>query len=250
MEIPNPQQDHYETIHDEYAAHYYDDLSMLYRKQFIFEKLFLNKNLNGKLVADLACGDGYNSLFLKDKYPNVKLHGFDISPSACSTYEKITGAPATCCDLIIDTEFEQTFDTAIIIGGLHHLVAGLDSAMKNISCMLKTGGTLLAVEPNKRFVLNCARNLWYHVDRYFDAPNEESLNVNDLSNDCKEFFQLKRIYYFGGPAYFFILNSLMFRLHKNIKQTIAPFLFKTEHVYNSYDWPPMYPAFIAEWQKL
>ena len=51
------EKDHYERIHSDYARHYYDQTSMAYRRRFIYDHLLAGLDLNGKRVADLACGN-------------------------------------------------------------------------------------------------------------------------------------------------------------------------------------------------
>jgi hypothetical protein len=58
----NPQKAHYERIHDLYSAHYYDESSMKYREEFIYDPLFQGVDLNDKDVLELASGNGANTL--------------------------------------------------------------------------------------------------------------------------------------------------------------------------------------------
>ena len=60
----------------------------------------------------------------------------------------------------------------------------------------------------------------------------------------------KKIKYFGGPAYFFIYNSLILRLPLFIKPLMSKLLFFSERLYNKFQYDWIYPAFIAKWEKL
>src|SRR5258708_3168427 len=80
------QKQHYTEIHDAYEAHYYDAPSMEYRSRFIYRWLFAGVDFSNTTVADLACGSGYNSLALKQRFDRVRTVGFDISEPAWASY--------------------------------------------------------------------------------------------------------------------------------------------------------------------
>ena len=52
------QRDHYEKIHREYAAHYYDKWSMEFRDRFINAAIFEDVELENTRIAEIMCGDG------------------------------------------------------------------------------------------------------------------------------------------------------------------------------------------------
>src|SRR5215470_10172004 len=176
-EASTRQKDLYEAIHDVYEAHYYDDAAMAYRKRFYYQPLFDDLKLDGKSVADLACGSGHNSLILRQRFPSVELTGFDISSHACRDYRRLVGRPAFECDLTKPMDVTPAFDAAMIFGGLHHCVSDLATTLQNVARMLKPGGVFLMLEPNKRCYLELLRRLWYALDRrYFDAQSEAALD--------------------------------------------------------------------------
>src|ERR1700721_248328 len=108
----NPQESHYENVHDLYAEHYYDEESTCYRKKFLYDILFRGLDAGCKYVGDLCCGDGFNSLQLKQYFPAVKTEGFDISPTAIASYNRITGFEGHVADLLnpIDKKYHGRFD--------------------------------------------------------------------------------------------------------------------------------------------
>ena len=87
----NPQQRHYEALHDAYEAHYYDAPSMEYRHRFIYSPLLSGLDLHHASVADLACGSGHNSLALRSYFPQLRTVGYDISETACRNYRQRVG---------------------------------------------------------------------------------------------------------------------------------------------------------------
>ena len=241
---------HYEKILDDYEAHYYDDTSMAFRNRFVYDVMFRGLELNGKDVVDLAAGTGHNSLAVLERFPMARVVGFDISPSACEGYRKRVGADAVEMDLTKDYEGNEEFDVAMIVGGLHHCVSNLPTALHNVARMLRPRGILLMYEPNAQFVLDAVRRLWYRYDGYFDAQTEHALDHDKCAAmaegaglvpfDCV---------YSGGPAYFLIYNSLIFRVPLALKRKMAPLLFAVEGTYNKVPWKTCFPTFIARWKK-
>ncbi len=241
--MTNPQQAHYEAMHDEYSAHYYDATSMAYRRKFVFEQLFRGLDLSGKSVAELACGSGYNSLELREMFPDIKVEGFDLSTQACDDYRRLVGAPAHHFDLTLPLTHTTSFDAAFIIGGLHHCVADLPNVFKNISSLVRPGGVFIAFEPNARFFLQSLRDYWYRKDKYFEAETERALEPAELTQLAAEYFTLERQFFTGGPAYFLIANSLVMRVPQAVKPVIAMPLFMVESAWNRIPSDAAFPAF-------
>jgi SAM-dependent methyltransferase len=247
--LDNPQEAHYHKIHDEYSAHYYDRCSMDYRRRFVFEPLCKGIDLNGKRIADLACGSGHNSLLLRELYPSIQPEGFDLSSRACADYEYVVGAPAHQIDLTKSVEIDQSFDAAIIMGGLHHCVSNLPATLGNISKMLRPGALLLMWEPNKRCFLERLRRLWYKADRYFEAGSEAALDPRELHALSGGRFAERQAVYHGGPAYFLVCNSLVFRIPLGAKPALSAMTFPLERVWNLIPFPTAHATFMAVWER-
>ena len=243
------QRQHYAKIHDAYEAHYYDASSMKYRQRFIYDWLFDGIDLTNKKVADLACGSGYNSLVVLERFSGAQTTGFDISAPACESYRRTTGNTARVIDLTRPIETPEAFDAAIVVGGLHHCVTNLPQTLRNVAEMIKPGGHLMMMEPSSDFVLNVVRDKWYARDRYFDAPTEEALSHDAILKDAAPFFKREAIRYFGGPAYFLILNSLVTRVPLGIKPILWPLLKPIEVAFCNIPWRGIYPCFLARWQR-
>jgi ubiquinone/menaquinone biosynthesis C-methylase UbiE len=243
------QKAHYEAIHHEYEAHYYDEASMQYRWRYIYGPLFDGLDLNGKRVADLASGSGHNSLALLQRFPEAKIAGFDISDKACEGYRELTGLPAFQIDLTKGVAPDYRVDAAMIIGGLHHCVADLEGTFRTIAGMLEPGGMLLMCEPNQRYLLEGARKLWYRLDGYFDEHTEEALDHEAIAELASPWFTPQDCQHLGGPAYFLIYNSLVLRVPLGSKNAIAPALFKIEEAFNRLPGRRVYPYFVARWKR-
>jgi SAM-dependent methyltransferase len=243
------QKQHYTAIHDDYEAHYYDAPSMKYRSYFIYDWLFDGIDLNNKRIADLACGSGHNSLALIERFEGVETIGFDISEPACGSYRRTTGHAAYPIDLTKPNEISEQFDGAIVVGGLHHCVADLDQTLKNIARMVKPGGHLMMMEPSADFALNVVRDKWYASDKYFDAPTEQALSHSSILNQASPYFEVEAVRYFGGLAYFLILNSLIMRVPLGVKPFLWPVVKPIEAAFSNIPIPSMYPCFLAKWKR-
>ncbi|MDW6020957.1 class I SAM-dependent methyltransferase [Mesorhizobium sp. BAC0120] len=248
-DLPNAQEAHYEAIHDAYEAHYYDQSSMAYRHRFIYRPLFAGLKLDGASVADLACGSGHNSLALRHYFPSVRTTGYDISESACRDYRLRTGSVAHQIDLTREVEPAEIHDAALIIGGLHHCVADLDTTLKNVARMLRPGGRFLMMEPSEDFFLSAVRRIWYKKDRWFEAETEAALVHDELSRQAAPYFVPERVLHVGGPAFYLILNSLVTRVPLKLKPRIAPPLFAAESLYNKLPGRAPFAVFLAEWRR-
>jgi len=241
------QRDHFERVHQKYAAHYYDKWSLLYRSEFILAPLFEGIDLEGRLVADLACGNGHNSLLLRSRFPTASTVGFDISPTACAAYEQVVGRPAYCVDLLDSEMRHSKFDAALVIGGLHHMVADISSALRTIHSMLRPGGILMMFEPNARFVLQWARDIWYQSDPMFDAQSEAALDHDTLLRATDGRFRCERLRYLGGPAFYLVLNSAVLRLPLRAKALLSRPLFVLERLHGRLRPRWCHSSFVARW---
>jgi SAM-dependent methyltransferase len=238
---------HYDTILEEYDRHYYDVHSSAYRRRFILDPLLAGLDLRHARVADLASGSGYTSLDLIGRFPGVQMTGFDISPVACERYARLTKCPARLLDLTKGYREAERFDAAIVMGGLHHCVADLRGAIETVATMLKPGGRFMMFEPNSQYALQFARRLWYRFDKYFDGDTENGLAHSHLLNIAGPDFRSEWTRYFGGPAFFVVYNSLIFRLGGRVKGALAGPLLAMESGYNALPGRFLFSSFLARW---
>jgi len=241
------QRAHYERIHDAYRDHYYDDLSMRYRDEFVIGPLLRGLDLSGKSVVELACGDGHNTRLIAERFPGADFLGIDVSETACSEYARVAGFPAAVGDLTAEICLDRRFDMAFVVGGLHHCHRHLDAVLDNVHRMLVPGGLFAMVEPNARFLLEGVRRAWYRADAYFDADTEQALDHDALVAAARGRFTPLDVEFIGGPAYFTVLNSLVLRIPKTVKSATAPFATAAERFYRRIRSPAAHPMFIARW---
>lgn len=243
------QKHHFEKIHDQYEAHYYDAASMAYRDEFIYRPLFDGLDFNGKSVADLASGSGHNSKAVLEYFPGASVTGFDISPKACRAYEMNVGHKAYELDLTKPLNLDLKFDAAMVIGGLHHCVSDLPQTIKNISRLVKPNGLLLMVEPNSAHFLEAVRKRWYKLDAYFDEDSEHALDHDEILSMAAPYFTEEFKRYMGGPAYFFVLNSMIMRVPLKLKPYISPPFMVLERCYSHLPGRAPFNVFLARWQR-
>lgn len=243
------QEEQYDRIHSAYRRHYFDESSMAYRERFVYDILFDGLDLNDRTVADLACASGYNSLAVLRRYPRATTIGFDISAKACSDYRSLVKREAYEIDLTAGEEAGVKVDVAMILGGLHHCVSNLAGTFATIAGMLNPGGFLLMYEPNRAYFLEAVRRAWYRVDPYFDAESEHALDHDEILALASKEFALIDCRYSGGPAYFLILNSLVFRVPPSWKKGLTRPLFAFERLYNRLPGRIFFPTFVARWQR-
>jgi SAM-dependent methyltransferase len=243
------QRAHYDQILDEYDAHYGDALSREYRRRFFLSPLLDGLDLNDCDVADLAAGSGHTTLDLQAKFPRVRPVGFDVSDLAVQTYASRTRCEAHVWDLTGEAAWTQRFDVAIVVGGLHHCATALDTVLRNVADLLRPGGLFLMIEPNRDTWLEPLRQIWYRRDRYFESSTEAALSHDELLARGRGWFEAVSVRYMGGPAYFLVYNSLVFRLPLPLKRAAAGPLMSLEEFTNRLPWRGAYPYFIARWRR-
>lgn len=246
----NQQAAHYDRILSDYDRHYYDVHSTRYRERFILEPLLEGVDLRGLRVADLASGSGHTSAYLLQRYPGIEVTGFDVSAEACAGYRRRVGRPSHQFDLTKRQAPPGEFDACIVMGGLHHCVADLGATFANIAAMLCPGGRLLMFEPNREYLLQLARDIWYRFDRYFDEKNERALAHGELLREGGGKFAAEQVRYFGGPAFFLVYNSLLFRLPPGLKAATSGVLLGAEALHNRLPGRWLHSSFTARWRRL
>ncbi len=243
------QSEHFEAVHEEYAKHYYDASSTLYRDQFINPQLFRNCDFQSANIAEIMCGVGPLSEYVLSRAPNASIQGFDISRKACQAYEEKHARTATALDITREALPVEAFDVIVVSGGIHHVAHHLDETFENIHRALKPGGTLSMFEPNGHYLLESARKLWYRLDKYFEAETEEALDYTELRRQFGHLFNQSSIEFKGGPAYYLVLNSMIFRVPLPLKRFYTPPLIELEKLLIGIPGPYLQCYFVANWVK-
>jgi len=218
------QQMHYDEIMQEYELHYDDKYSQKYRKIFINKPLLSGIDLKGKKVLEAMCGSGQTTAALLNK--GAQVTGLDISKQAVNSYQKKWPGIKTVQSSIFQTPFEDnSFDAVTVVGGLHHLHPDMKKGIDEIHRILKVGGWFCFMEPHKGSIQNWFRQRWYGKDKLFEE-NEEAVDITQIEKEHHNKFRVISKEFHGGPAYLFVLNSMVWRIpHKIKKYYSSPLLF-------------------------
>lgn len=152
-----------------------------FREEFRFRVL---RNLKGKQVLDIGCGDGHNSIILAKL--GARVTGIDISPKSIALAQKraeingVNHSVRFVCAPVEQAEIPPgSFD--IIWGDaiLHHVIENLEFVLGRFSLWAKPGALMLFSEPVN--LNNTLRRLRFMVPVKTDAtPEERPLEPREL----------------------------------------------------------------------
>lgn len=241
------QQAHYDNIAAAYEAHYSDEWSLAYRRQFIYEPMFAGLNVSRLKVLDAMCGSGQTTEYLLAR--GAEVTGLDLSSEVIDSFRaRWTSAHAVQRSLLDSGLPSESFDCVAVVGGLHHIHPNLDLAMQEIHRVLKPGGYLCFMEPHTGSLPDLIRRVWYKFDRFF-SDNEEAIDMRALQRDFHSQFELKRANYLGNLAFLLVLNSLIFRIPVRAKKFYSPLLLKLEAKIHKFQCKLTSCFVVAQWQK-
>lgn len=213
------QRRHYDEIGAEYEATYGDRWSMEYRRRFINGPMFEGMDLRGKSVLEAMCGSGQTTAQLLELGASVT--GLDLSPQMTRSFARTWPECKVIQASIVESGLPgESFDAVVIVGGLHHLHPHVDDALREVHRLLRPGGHLCFVEPHASSFHDVLRRLWYRMDRLFER-NEAAIDVDALKARFAGQFVVEREHYLGNLAYFLVLNSMVFRTPKALKQVYS-----------------------------
>ena len=246
-QIERLQRLHFESIGRKYQLHYGDPYSQQYRNRFIYEPMCAGIDLSSLRVLEAMAGDGQATEFLLAK--RARVTGLDISPSQVDEFRTRWPNCDVRCASIFDTGFASaSFDCVFIVGGLHHLHPRVNDALREIHRLLEPNGYLCFAEPHRGSIFDIARRFWYKHDSLF-APNEESVDLNDIEQHASSMFEFKKRIFLGNAAYLFVLNSMVFRLPVKLKRLYAGPVMAFEKVVNRFQGPRSSCFVICQWRK-
>lgn len=156
----------------------------IYFKKILTSNL-LNKNL--KKILDMGCGIGSYTLGLGKMFPKTKIIGGDTDKhklKSCKTIANELNIKNVEFKYLDITKIRGNgiYDFAICIDVLEH-IQNYESALKNISKLLKNGGYLYIhiPQPNQKRIFNSLKK-WHHADHAYEgiAKNELEHNLKKL----------------------------------------------------------------------
>lgn len=239
----------FEDIHDRYYSSTSDKYAMAYKERYIYPSVVEYFGERRSLI-ELACGRGEASAYLKQVKPSLEVTGCDISEAAARDFTLIHDRPCFVSDLTKPFEHQTQYEAVVVMGGIHHMVADLDTAFANIRKLLIPGGRLIMAEPNADFVMNPLRRMWYRIDKSnFDASTERALSHEQLWANHGKGFEFIGTRYFGGPAYFLLMLNMFLRVPDATKPFTAPLLMGIERVYDMLPGRLPFSSFVACWER-
>lgn len=242
------QKEHFDAIASEYAAHFGDTWSQMYRRRFINEPMLENIDLSGAKVIDAMSGSGETTGYLLEK--GALVTGVDISQKELDLFQKRFPNCNTKCTSILSTDMESNFyDCVVVVGGLHHLQPNVLDAINEIHRVLKVGGYFCFVEPHKGSFPDQVRQLWYKFDSLF-AENEVAIDLEQLKAQSLQKFKFIKEDYKGNIAYLLVLNSLIFRIPLRLKSIYSPLLIGIESMVQKIQGRLFSCFVICQWMKV
>lgn len=218
-EVQEAQRAHYDRIIAAYEAHYGDPTSQRYRRAFIYEPLLKGVNVAGQEVLEAMCGSGQATAWLLDR--GAKVTGLDISQGAIDSFRRRFPQCTALRASILDSGLAaESFDGALVIGGLHHVHPAVGEAIGEIHRLLRPGGWLAFAEPHTGSIADIGRRWWYRRDPLFQE-GEAAIELEALksANASRFDFELER--YVGSVAYLLVYNSMAFRIPPRLKPLYA-----------------------------
>lgn len=242
------QQLHYDRLDKKYERHYGDACSLDYRERLINEPMFAGLELDGKDVLEAMCGSGQTTGHLLSR--GARVTGLDVSPQQVSSFRRKWPHVEVRCASIFDSKIAAgSFDVVAIVGGLHHLHPKCALGISEIHRLLKPGGYFCFAEPHQGSLPDALRKLWYKYDKLF-APNEASIDLEQLKAEFAGKFKFPTEHYGGNLAYLFVLNSMIFRIPVRLKPFYTPAAISCESFVNRFQakWSSCFV--ICQWQKI
>jgi SAM-dependent methyltransferase len=242
------QQLHYDRLDTRYERHYGDVCSLDYREKYINERMFAGLELDGKHVLEAMCGSGQTTGHLLSR--GARVTGLDVSPQQVNSFNRRwPGVEARCASIFDSKIAAGSFDLVAIVGGLHHLHPKCALGISEIYRLLRPGGWFCFAEPHKGSLPDAMRKLWYRYDKLF-APNEASIDLDQLKSNFAGKFEFLSEHYGGNLAYLFVLNSMIFRIPLRLKPFYTPPAMACESFVNKLQakWSSCFV--VCQWQKL
>ena len=124
------QEEHYEKdFFEEYERHYDDTCSQRYRNELVYDPLFAGQQLAGADVLEAMCGSGQATTYLLRQ--GARVTGLDLSQAAIASFSRRWPQARGVCASITESGLpSESFDAAVVIGGLHHLHPNVEDGIR------------------------------------------------------------------------------------------------------------------------
>jgi malonyl-CoA O-methyltransferase len=141
----------------------------------------LRKNKH-KTVIDIGCGKGRFISKLKERNPNIKSYGIDISEEILKNVNSNT---ETKQGSLLNIPYpDNSFDLSYCIEALEHAVY-IEGAMREMARITKPGGTLIIIDKNIKKLGNMKLSeweCWFDIKELTKIITEKGLTVSTHEN--------------------------------------------------------------------
>jgi SAM-dependent methyltransferase len=210
--------------------------------------MFDGLDLSGKQVLEAMCGSGQTTGYLLSR--GALVTGLDVSAKQIDSFRRRWPECRAICASILESGLESaSYDCVVVVGGLHHVQPHAQEAVQEIHRLLKPGGHFCFVEPHKDSFPDLVRKLWYKLDKSFFQENEESVDLETLTQSFSDRFIFKNESYQGNIAYLFVYSSMILRVPLKLKPFYAPTLITLERVLNKLQGRRTSCFAACQWQK-
>ncbi|ETT50045.1 methyltransferase type 11 [Paenibacillus sp. FSL R7-269] len=168
-----------------------------------------------KKVLDIACGEGYGSFAMTEKWGAKEVHGVDISSDAIKKAKENFGHDKIHFNTLNaekDTDFfeEGYFDLIVSFETIEHLVNPV-SYLENLKKWLKKDGIIL---------ISCPNDNWYYSEPEQSNPfHENKYSFLGFCELCEGVLGTARNFMFGMPVSGFANISYRDSLIDNNRQS-------------------------------
>lgn len=183
------------------------------------------KNTNNLDVLDIGCGRGFLLKKIKEKYPNTRLFGIDISQKLCEiSRDNNPDANIFLGDAESLPFSDNKFDLIFMTETLEHLL-DYNKALSEVSRVLKPNGYFVVTVPNRDWLrydfYNKNREKFQPVDDHYFTFNEISGLIKNNKFKIDRLIGSDNLYYYEPiHKYERLLAFFLPFLHKKMKRLI------------------------------
>jgi len=239
------QREHFESVAGDYSSVRLSDANYSNFKRMLWEYVFKDIRMSragAMSVLEAMCGlcDGLDIL-CENNIPISSYSAFDYSDAMVSKSLDLIPSKAERYGISIDSmkvgfadicsfETSTKYDLVILLGGLHHVYAHTDLALKRIAASLKKGGLFINFEPTHSNPLaQSVREKIYSSNDFFDAQTESGFRLKDYNRFIlSSGFRIKKQVYPGLLLYCLFYNPDAFTSLPVLPKQMMKFLFKLE----------------------
>lgn len=219
------QRDRFESQSSDYSRHHLSSVAQEYRSRFIRKSLFPDE-MKGLRVLDAMCGGGEETGAMIAV--GAQVEGLDLASEFARKYTERWNRPCRVANIAATGYKSDSFDLVYVCGGFHHVRPQLTEVVDEIHRILRVGGHLILVEPNRDSWADLFRRIWYRFDRRFTAEEAAISVESDLLPLFEDKFVVEHIHQGGSLAYLLTAQSFILRFPQRLTSCYAPLLFWIE----------------------